>query len=66
MVDAGDSPIDFTEEISKEKRKRELLALHLRLIQGVNLLEIGTLEAGMLTVVRYKDFMLSSILNKKP
>jgi oxygen-independent coproporphyrinogen-3 oxidase len=33
----GDSPIDFTETLEPAKRQRELLAIHLRLLSGVNL-----------------------------
>ena len=59
MVEAGDSPIDFTEEISKEKRKRELLALHLRLMKGVDLIQLGTLEAETIaTLEKLKEIGL--------
>ncbi len=37
IIQAAASPVDFVEEISNEKRQRELLVLHLRLLAGVPL-----------------------------
>ncbi len=52
LVEDGKFAIDFTEEISPGKRKRELLALHLRLMQGVDLNDFGTLEDETVTSIQ--------------
>jgi len=43
-VKAGNSPVDFTEEISMAKRKRELLTLHLRVLAGIDISPLEPLE----------------------
>ena len=36
-LEAGQSPVDFTEKLNPEAHRRELLVIHLRLIKGLNL-----------------------------
>lgn len=43
-VKNGLSPVDFVEEISLIKRKRELLTLQLRLLKGIDLSTLGPLD----------------------
>lgn len=56
---SGDSPIDFNEELSPIARRRELLAIGLRLFKGVDLVEFerehGTLDLpGMDVLAKLK------------
>lgn len=47
QLNANTSPIDFTEELNPVSRVRELLAINLRLIEGVNLVKFQNLNGKL-------------------
>jgi oxygen-independent coproporphyrinogen-3 oxidase len=55
QLEAGELPIDFEEKLSQEARGNELLAIHLRLLNGVDLKEFqlqhGELAASTLSTL---------------
>ncbi len=60
----GDSPIDFSEELSPEARRQELLAVQLRLLHGVDLAlfqqKHGTISLGPLEQLQKEGLVLLS------
>lgn len=50
-LESGHSPVDFSEELEPAARQRELLAVQLRLVEGVDLGRFGPLDKELVQVV---------------
>lgn len=55
LLAQNSSPIDFEEPLDSKNRKKELLALEFRLLEGFNLTKFGQLEPDTLKALHYLE-----------